>query len=113
MAYSECFLAINSAQADFSAHTLAISGVNFGSTQPTVTLDAMQLAVTAFSPTAINATLPTGLVPGSYHLVVNASSGPPRLWKRLVFRRRPSSPLVATDMESLAALRIEPHLSAA
>jgi hypothetical protein len=61
--HAQSVLIINSAQADFSAHTIAISGINFGSTQPTVNLDAMQLAVTAFSPTAIKATLPAGLAP--------------------------------------------------
>jgi integrase len=66
--------------ADLSGHTIAISGTNFGSTQPTVNLDAMQLAVTSFSPTAIQATLPAGLGPGSYHLVVsNFSTSPPRI----------------------------------
>jgi hypothetical protein len=69
---------IFSAQADFSAHTISISGTNFGSTQPTVNLDAMQLAVTAFSPIAIKATLPAGLGPGSYHLLVTSSGSPSR-----------------------------------
>ena len=41
---------INSAQADLSAHTITISGINFGSTRPTVNLDAMTLTVTSFSP---------------------------------------------------------------
>jgi hypothetical protein len=34
---------INSAQADLSAHTITITGINFGSTQPTVNLNAMNL----------------------------------------------------------------------
>src|SRR5262249_312440 len=43
--HAQSALTINSAQADFSTstHTIVISGVNFGSTRPTVTLDAMQL----------------------------------------------------------------------
>jgi len=61
---------INSAQADLSAHTITITGTNFGSTQPTVNLDAMTLAVTSFSPTAIRAALPAGLGAGSYHLLL-------------------------------------------
>ena len=61
---------INSAQADLSAHTITISGINFGSTRPTVNLDAMTLTVTSFSPTAIKAALPPGLGAGSYHLAV-------------------------------------------
>jgi hypothetical protein len=68
---------INSAQANLSAHTITISGINFGSTQSTVNLDAMALAVTSFSPTAIQAALPAGLGASSYHLVVATGSAPP------------------------------------
>ena len=65
---------INSAQADLSAHTITISGTGFGSTQPTVSLNAIPLPVTSFSSTAIKATLPSGLNVGSYHLAVTNSS---------------------------------------
>jgi hypothetical protein len=47
--HAQSVLTIDSTQADFSAHTITISGINFGSTQPSVNPDAMQLAVTAFS----------------------------------------------------------------
>jgi len=65
---------INSAQGDLSAHTITISGTGFGSTQPTVSLNAIPLPVTSFSSTAIKATLPSGLNVGSYHLAVTNSS---------------------------------------
>jgi len=65
---------INSAQADLSVHTITISGTGFGSTQPTVSLNAIPLPVTSFSSTAIKATLPSGLNVGSYHLAVTNSS---------------------------------------
>jgi hypothetical protein len=65
---------INSAQGDLSAHTITISGTGFGSTQPTVSLNAIPLPVTSFSSTAIKATLPSGLNLGSYHLAVTNSS---------------------------------------
>jgi hypothetical protein len=65
---------INSSQADLSAHTIIIGGTGFGSTKPTVSLNAVSLPVTSFSSTVIKATLPTGLGAGSYLLTVNASS---------------------------------------
>src|SRR5690349_5752018 len=69
--------AINSAQADLAAHTIAIAGTDFGSTAPTVTLGAVPLTVTAYSPTAIQATLPAGLAAGSYRLLVATATTPP------------------------------------
>ena len=68
---------IDSAQADFSAHTLLITGADFGSTPPTVTLGATALTVTAFSPTSLRATLPAGWAAGSYHLRVATATTPP------------------------------------
>jgi hypothetical protein len=76
--HAQGLLIINSAQADLSANTIAVSGVNFGSTHPTVNLDAMQFAVTPFSPTAIQAKLPAWLGPGWYHSVVTNFSTSPR-----------------------------------
>jgi hypothetical protein len=68
---------INSVQVDFAAHTIAIAGADFGNAPPTVTLGATLLAVTAHSPTAIQATLPSGLAAGSYRLLVAAATTPP------------------------------------
>jgi uncharacterized protein (DUF2141 family) len=67
---------IVSAQVNLSttSHTIAISGQNFGTSKPTVMLDAMKLAVTSFSQTSIQATLPT-LPPGSYFLTVVSGNG--------------------------------------
>src|SRR5271166_244832 len=70
--WSPDFVMIDSAQANLSTNTIAISGRNFGNQQPVVNLDATPLAVTSFSPTAIKANLPAGLAPGSYHLMVVA-----------------------------------------
>jgi hypothetical protein len=66
---------INAAQADLPGHTITISGVNFGTTRPTVSLDALTLSVTSFSKTTIKASLPAGIGAGSYHLAV--VTGPP------------------------------------
>jgi hypothetical protein len=69
--------AINSAQVDLSAHTIAIAGTDFGNAPPMVTLGTTLLVVTAFSPTAIQATLPSGLAAGAYHLLVATATTPP------------------------------------
>jgi uncharacterized coiled-coil protein SlyX len=67
---------IVSAQTNLSApNTITISGQNFGTSRPKVTLDAMPLAVTSFSQTSINATLPISLPPGSYFLTVVSGNG--------------------------------------
>ena len=68
---------INRAQANLSAtpNTIAISGTNFGTSKPTVRLDGSTLAVTSFSQTSIQATLPTALPPGSYPLSVTNQNG--------------------------------------
>jgi len=55
----------------------AASGLCFGTSKPAVTLDEMSLAVTSFGPTAIQATLPSPLQPGSYHLTVVTGPGAP------------------------------------
>ncbi len=76
--WSPDFVIINSAQANLLTNTIAISGRNFGNQQPVVNLDATSLVVTSFSPTAIQANLPAGLAPGSYHLVVGSGREFPR-----------------------------------
>jgi hypothetical protein len=70
---------IVSAKVDLSVtpNTIVISGQNFGTSEPTVTLDAMTLLVTSFSQTSINATLPISLPPGSYVLTVVSGNGTP------------------------------------
>lgn len=68
---------INSAQVDLSTHMIAIAGTDFGNAPPTVTLGATLLAVTAHSPTAIQAMLPSGLAAGSYRLLVATATTPP------------------------------------
>lgn len=70
---------IDSAQANLSTNTIAIFGKNFGKQPPEVKLDAAILVVTSFSPTTIKANLPVGLPPGSYHLMVVAGRGSPRV----------------------------------
>jgi len=67
---------ITSAQPNLSTNTIAISGTGFGSVRPTVNLSTTPLTVTSFSPTAITATLPTGLNAGTYALVVTSNSPP-------------------------------------
>jgi hypothetical protein len=68
---------IVSAKVNFSItpNTIAISGQNFGTSKPTVTLDALKLAVTSFSQTSIQATLPISLPSGSYFLTVVSGNG--------------------------------------
>jgi hypothetical protein len=62
-------LVILSASADPHLVVLTIDGKNFGQA-PVVILDALQLVVTSATPTQILATLPPGLLPGSYRLTV-------------------------------------------
>lgn len=68
---------INGAVANLSvtSNTIAISGKSFGMAMPTVTLAGKSLAVTSFSATAIQATLPVPLAPGSYPLKVTTHAG--------------------------------------
>jgi hypothetical protein len=59
-----------------TSNTITISGQNFGNSRPTVMLDAIKLAVTSFSQTSIQATLPTPSLPaGSYFLTVVSGNG--------------------------------------
>ena len=83
---------INSAQADLSAHTITISGENFGHTKPAVILNTIALAVTSFSPTAIRAALPAGLGAGSYHLVVATAAPSPGLLDVTIGAAGPAGP---------------------
>jgi len=69
---------IDSATANLTQHTIAIKGDNFGKTKPIVLLNDAAVVVTAFSPTALTATLPANIAPGSYHLVVVTGPGAPR-----------------------------------
>jgi hypothetical protein len=77
--WSPNLVIVNSAQANLSTNTIAIFGRNFGKQPPEVKLDAAILVVTSFSPTTIQANLPVGLPPGSYHLIVVAGRGSPRV----------------------------------
>lgn len=54
--------------------TLSIFGQNFG-TPPQVWLAGTALTVTSATSTAIVATLPTGVIPGTYELLVRRPSG--------------------------------------
>ncbi|WP_313901039.1 IPT/TIG domain-containing protein [Occallatibacter riparius] len=62
---------IVSAQANFVANTITITGNNFGTKAPTVTLDAATLTLVSNTNTQIVANLPGGILPGSYHLTVH------------------------------------------
>src|SRR5437870_2076183 len=66
--------AITSAVANFSNHTIAITGQNFGATKPAVSLDNIPLLVTSFTQTSIQANLPNNLGSGSYHLFVGGGN---------------------------------------
>ncbi len=63
-------LVILSASADPQLAVLTIDGKNFGREAPVVILDAVQLLVMSATPTQILASLPPGLLPGSYRLTV-------------------------------------------
>ena len=49
---------------------LTVSGSNFGTVQPLVSLDGLPLAVMSFTDTLVVASLPTNLTPGSYLLTL-------------------------------------------
>ena len=68
--------AISAAIPDFAVNPtqLTISGQNFGSVRPNVTLDAIPLAVVSFTPTVVTALLPSGLKPGTYLLVLEPNT---------------------------------------
>ena len=74
-AFTQAQPVINSALANLSvtSSTIEISGKSFGMAMPTVTLAGKSLAVTSFSATAIQATLPAPLAPGSYPLKVTTA----------------------------------------
>ena len=70
-------IVIESAMANLTAHTLTITGTNFGNGTPAVTLNNDALAVTSSNPTTIQATISNSFVPGSYLLSVSTGSGTP------------------------------------
>jgi hypothetical protein len=61
---------ILSVSADPQLVVLTIGGQNFGDLTPTVTLDSVPLVVTGATPTQVLASLPPGLLPGSYRLTL-------------------------------------------
>ncbi len=75
-AYAASAPAILSAVANFQTNQLTITGSNFGSAAPKVTLDGSKLQVVSNSATTVVATLPTGTNPGGYLLTLtNANDG--------------------------------------
>jgi hypothetical protein len=61
---------ILSVSADPQLVVLTISGHNFGDQPPVVSLDSVPLVVTSATPTQVLASLPPGLLPGSYRLTL-------------------------------------------
>ena len=61
---------ILSVSADPQLVVLTIGGQNFGDLPPIVTLDSVPLVVTGATPTQVLASLPPGLLPGSYRLTL-------------------------------------------
>jgi hypothetical protein len=53
---------------------LTISGSNFGTTQPLVSLDGLPLTVMSFTDTVVVVSLPASLAPGSYQLALTANN---------------------------------------
>ena len=75
-AYAASAPAIVSAVANFQTNQLTITGSNFGTAAPKVTLDGSKLQVVSNSSTTVVATLPTGTNPGGYLLTLtNATDG--------------------------------------
>jgi len=66
-------LVILAAQPQFPANTVTITGTNFGTGTPSVSLDGSALTVTSSSATRIVAKLPASIAPGSYLLAVKAA----------------------------------------
>ncbi len=64
---------VTSAQADGA--NLFIHGSGFGTAMPQLTLGEAALAVQSYSPTDVVVTVPSGLAPGSYRLVMIRSDG--------------------------------------
>ena len=75
-AYAASAPTIVSAVANFQTNQLTITGSNFGTDVPRVTLDGSKLQVVSNSPTTVVATLPTGTNPGGYLLTLtDATNG--------------------------------------
>jgi len=75
-AYAAAEPAIISAVANFQTSQLTITGSNFGTAAPKVTLDGSKLQVVSNSATTVVAALPTGTNPGGYLLTLtNATDG--------------------------------------
>jgi hypothetical protein len=74
--YAASAPAIVSAVANFQTNQLTITGSDFGSAAPKITLDGSKLQVVSDSATTVVATLPTGTNPGGYLLTLtNAADG--------------------------------------
>lgn len=71
-------LVIRKAQVDVSANRMTITGVNFGSSVPTVKLEGVKLTLVSHSPTQIVANLPSNIQPGTYLLTVSRGNGNPK-----------------------------------
>ena len=59
---------ITSAVANFQTNQITITGTNFGTAKPYVTLDALAATVVTYTPTTVVADLPSGITPGAYLL---------------------------------------------
>src|ERR1700677_2656716 len=57
-----------------SPPTITLTGKNFGTTTPGVTLDGIPLEIDLYTSTAVVAVLPSSLTPGSYQLVLTDSA---------------------------------------
>ena len=64
---------ILSVTANFSEHTVVISGNNFGAVRPTVRLGDRVMHVESFSPNQVIVTLPPSIQPATYSLTVTAN----------------------------------------
>lgn len=62
--------AIVSAEANFQTNQITITGSNFGTAKPYVTLNSQALTVVTFTPTTVLADLPNGIAPGAYLLTL-------------------------------------------
>jgi hypothetical protein len=75
-AYAAAAPTIVSAVANFQTNQLTITGSNFGTAVPKVTLDGSKLQVVSNSATTVVATLPSGINPGGYLLnLTDATDG--------------------------------------
>jgi hypothetical protein len=68
---------VNNGSINYQTNQVTLSGSSFqpGKTAPTVLFNGSSLALSSFSDTQIIATLPAGLLPGTFNLTVNSSSG--------------------------------------